>query len=133
MNRTLAASLVLVVHLAVIVFNVAGLILIPIGALRRWAFVRRFDLRFLHLLSLTVVAFQALLGRACFLTILQSRLSGGSSHPLPLIARWVDHVIYWRLPLWFFTILYVLVWVYVLVLWRLVPPRRRGAEEARRR
>lgn len=131
MSGAAAATAVLAVHLAIIVFNVAGLVLVPLGARRGWRFVRRRDLRLLHLLSLTVVAVQALLGRACFLTILESRLAGGSRHPLPLIARWVDRLIVWPLPLWVFTVLYVLVWIYVLVLWRLVPPGRPRTERRR--
>jgi hypothetical protein len=119
-----AALLVLAVHLAIIVFNVAGLVLIPLGGWRGWRFVRRRDLRILHLLSLTVVAIQALLGRACFLTILQSRLEGDGGRPPPLIAHWIDRLVYWPLPLAFFTALYVAVWVYVLALWYLVPPVR---------
>lgn len=123
-----AVLLVLAVHLAVIVFNVAGLILIPLGARRGWRFVRRRDLRLLHLLSLTVLALQAVLGRACFLTILQSRLEGRVGRTPPLLAHWIDRVIYWPLPLAFFTALYVAVWIYVLALWYFVPPGRSGAK-----
>lgn len=113
---------VLAVHCLIIVFNVAGLILIPLGACRHWEWVRGFYWRLLHLLCLTVVAVQALAGRACFLTLWQARLGGGG-HPQPMIAGWIDHLIYWPLPLWVFAVLYTLVWVYVLVLWWRVPPR----------
>ncbi len=106
MSAAAAALLVLAVHLAIIAFNVAGLVLIPLGGWRGWRFVRRRDLRLLHLLSLTVVALQAVLGRACFLTILQSRLEGHGTRPPPLLAHWVDRLVYWPLPLAFFTALY---------------------------
>jgi hypothetical protein len=122
MNTDALVVAVLAVHLAIIAFNVAGLVLIPLGARLGWRYVRRRDLRLLHLLSLTVVAFQALLGRACFLTILQARLEGRTASPPPLLAHWIDRLIYWPLPLAFFTALYVAVWIYVLVLWKLVPP-----------
>lgn len=117
-----AALWVLAVHCAIILFNIVGLVLIPLGGWRRWEWVHGFYWRLLHLLSLTAVAVQALAGRACFLTLWQAQL-GGVGNTQPMIAGWINHLIYWPLPLWVFAVLYVLVWVYVLVLWRLVPPR----------
>lgn len=114
-------QLVLALHLAVIGFNVAGLVLIPLGARLGWASVRIRWLRLLHLASLTVVAAQALLGQACFLTVWQADLAGGSREPL--IMRWVNGMIFWPLPIWVFTALYLAVFGYVLLLWRWVPPR----------
>ncbi len=116
------AWIVLAVHLAIIAFNVAGLILIPVGAWRCWHWVRGFWWRLVHLLMLAVVAAQALVGRACFLTLWQAELEH-QGRPQPLIAGWVDRLIYWPFPLWFFTVLYVAVWLYVIFLWWRVPPR----------
>ena len=116
------AALVLSLHLLVIGFNVAGLIVIPVGAKLGWGVVRIRWLRLAHLGSLAVVALQALLGRACFLTDWQDALSGGGRAD-PLIMRVVNSVIFWPLPMWVFTAAYVAVFVYVVALWRLVPPR----------
>ncbi|MGN6788255.1 MAG: DUF2784 family protein [Rhodanobacteraceae bacterium] len=118
----MAATFVLALHLAVIVFNVAGCLLIPVGAWRGGQWVREFWWRLAHLLSLAVVAAQALSGRACFLTIWQGDISG-TSHVQPLIASWIDRVIYWSLPLWVFAVAYAVVFVYVIVLWIVVRPR----------
>lgn len=127
----MAAISLLALHLAVIAFNVAGCVLVPIGARRGWRWVRGFWFRLAHLLSLAVVALQALLGRACFLTIWQGDVSGASNVP-PLIAGWINRLIYWPLPLWIFAIGYVAVFVYVIALWVFVRPctpwRRPGAE-----
>ncbi len=117
-----AGQLVLALHLLVIVFNVAGLVLVPLGARLGWGWVRLRWLRLLHLGSLAVVALQAVLGRACFLTIWQSDLTGAAEQE-PLIMRWVNAVIYWPLPIWVFTAAYVVVFAYVLWLWRWAPPR----------
>lgn len=114
---------ILGLHLAIIAFNVAGIVLIPIGAWRHWRWVRGFWWRLAHLVILAIVAIQALFGRACFLTIWQTALEGGAGRPRPMIAGWLNRLIYWPLPLWFFAALYVVVWVYVLVLWWRVPPR----------
>ncbi len=112
---------VLGIHLAIIAFNVAGLVLIPLGARRGWRWVRRFGWRLAHLLILAVVAVQALLGRACLLTIWQFDLAGHGTRA-PLIAHTINRLLYWPLPLWVFTALYVAVWLYVVVLWWRVPP-----------
>ncbi|MGH8428060.1 MAG: DUF2784 family protein, partial [Gammaproteobacteria bacterium] len=103
---------VLGVHVAIIVFNVAGLVVIPLGAWRGWDWVRGFWWRLAHLVILAAVAAQALAGRACFLTLWQADLGGGGK-PTPLIAGWIERVIYLPLPLWVFAVLYVVVWLYV--------------------
>ncbi len=118
----MTALSILLLHFAVIAFNVAGCVLVPIGAWRGWRWVRGFWFRSAHLLSLAVVALQALLGRACFLTIWQGDVSG-ASHVQPLVAGWINRLIYWPLPLWVFAVAYVVVFVYVIVLWIWVRPR----------
>jgi hypothetical protein len=116
-------QLILGLHLGVIAFNVAGLIVIPLGARLGWGFVRIRWLRLLHLASLAVVASQAALGRACFLTVWQAALTGGGGED-PLIMRLVNRVIFWPLPMWVFTAAYLAVFAYVVALWWLVPPER---------
>jgi hypothetical protein len=122
------AHLILAIHLAVILFNIFGLVAVPIGAAIRWRFVRVRWWRAAHLGCLMLVAVQALLGRACFLTIWQAALEGDGSAPRPLIYAWINRAIYWNLPLWVFAALYVAALIYAVALWRLVPPRRRHKE-----
>lgn len=119
----LLAFVILAVHVAIIAFNLFGLIAVPLGAWRGWRFVRVFWWRALHVAVLAVVAVQALFGRACFLTIWQDALAG-DANATPLIVRWVNWLIYWPLPVGFFAALYVAVFAYTLALWFLVPPGR---------
>ena len=119
------AAAILIAHLAVIAFNLLGLIAIPLGALLGWRFVRVRWWRLVHLGLLAVVALQALAGRACILTILHDELTGGGHRPEPLIMAFVNRMIFWPLPLWAFTAIYVVVWLYVLALWWIVPPTAR--------
>src|SRR6516162_10240950 len=88
------SSTVLGAHLLVIAFNVFGLFAIPLGAWRGWAFVRIRWWRALHVASFAIVALQAALGRACFLTLWQNRLSGETVGQ-PLIMTTVNRLIYW--------------------------------------
>src|SRR5437899_2675295 len=114
---------VLALHLAVIAFNLLGLIAIVVGAARQWTWVRIRWWRALHVASWAVVAGQALLGRACFLTLWQDQLTGVRGEP-PLIMRWVNSLIYWPLPIWVFGAIYVALFALVIALWWLAPPRR---------
>jgi hypothetical protein len=116
-----AAAAIFWAHMAVVAFNVAGLVVIPLGAWRKWRFVRNFWLRALHLAALVVVALQAVAGDACFLTLWQSELlarAGEAASYEPLLQRWVEAIVFWP---------------YTLLLWRIVPPdtplrrERRGA------
>lgn len=124
-----AAEAVLLFHLAVVLFNVAGLVVIPLGAWRGWTFVRRFWWRAIHVAILAVVALQAVLQRVCFPTLWQARLlqqAGESASTAPLIQRLVARAVFWPLPLWFFAGLYMAVCLYTVLLWWLVPPRLPG-------
>jgi hypothetical protein len=116
------AELVLAVHLAIIAFNLFGLIAIPLGAARGWRFVRAPLWRVLHVACLGVVAAQAAAGDICFLTRWQGELSDVHGAK-PLIMGWVNAVIFLPLPAWLFTALYLLVFAYVLALLWIVPTR----------
>lgn len=118
------ADLILATHVAVILFNVFGLVAVPLGAVCGWRFVRIGWWRILHVVLLAAVAVQAIAGRACILTLWQAALAGGSAaHPEPLIMRWVDRLIYWRLPIWVFAALYLAIFGWALALLWLVPVR----------
>lgn len=123
LDASLLAAGILAFHLLVILFNVFGLAAIPLGWWRGWGFVRVLWWRALHLATLAIVALQAMFGRACFLTIWQDALAGEAATS-PLIVRWVNGLIYWPLPIWFFAALYTAVFAYTLALWFLVPPGR---------
>ena len=118
------SDLVLAIHFAVIAFNVVGLIAIPLGAAFGWRFVRAPTWRVLHALSWGIVALQAVAGRACFLTDWQYDLAGGEGNASPLVARLINAVIYWPLPLWVFAICYAAIFAIVLALFWIIPTRR---------
>lgn len=121
-----AAALVLGIHVGVIGFNLFWLAAIPLGAWRGWRFIRNRWWRVAHLAAMAVVAGQAVLGRACFLTLWQDELAGFRRGQTPLIMGWVNKLIFWPLPLWIFALGYCVLFAYTLALFRLVPPRRCG-------
>ena len=128
------AEVIFCFHLLVIAFAVFGLVVIPLGAWSGWKFVRVFWWRATHLGLLGTVALQAVLGRACFLTIWESeflRRAGEAPSNEPLIYRWVSQAIYWPLPLWFFAIFYVAVCAFTMLLWCLISPCRCAGSASR--
>jgi hypothetical protein len=117
------AETIFAVHLVIIAFNGAGLIIIPLGAWLGWRVVRIAWLRLLHLAMLVIVTGQALAGRACILTIWQNELTGLNQPTQPMIMRWVERLVYWNLPMWVFAVMYSCVFLYVVALTVLVPFR----------
>ena len=128
------ADAVLLLHLCVILFNIFGIIVVPLGAWRGWKFVRVFWWRALHVGVLAVVALQAVMGRLCFLTIWHAdlaQLADGRTSNMPGIAAFISRLIFWPLPAWAFVVLYIAVCIYTFALWRLVPLISPGSTRAR--
>lgn len=139
MDRQLSVALaeaVLALHVCVILFNLFGFVTIPLGGWRGWRFVCGFWWRLLHVVAMMAVAVQAVAGRACFLTLWQYALAGAGAGRMPLVMGWVDRVIFWPLPPWVFAAAYVVLFLYVFMLWWLIPPAwpgRRGTGRTVRR
>ena len=120
-----AADALLVLHFAIVLFVVGGLILTWIGAAFGWAWIRHPWFRYLHLGAIAFVAAEALLGVACPLTVWEDLLRGGVRAE-SFVGRWVRELLYYRAPEWVFTLIYVAWAAATLVTLRLVPPRRRA-------
>jgi hypothetical protein len=119
-----AADALLVLHFAIVVFIVGGLILTWIGAALGWTWVRNPWFRYLHLGGIAFVALEAIIGLTCPLTVLEDALRGGGSNE-SFVGRWVRYFLYYRAPEWVFTTLYVAWTAATLATLRLVPPRPR--------
>ena len=121
------AQLVLTVHALVALFVVAGMIAIPLGARLGWPFIYSIWWRSAHLGIVVLIALQKVLGQTCFLSVWEFGLldrAGLAAEHMPGAQWLLIRVMHWDLPLRFFTVLYLAVLAYTLVLWRLVPPRR---------
>jgi hypothetical protein len=116
-----AADALLVLHFAIVVFVVGGLILTWIGAALGWRWVRNPWFRYLHLGAIGLVALEAVIGMTCPLTEWEDALRGGA-RPESFIGRWVQRLLYYRAPDWIFTTLYLAWAAATLATLRLVPP-----------
>lgn len=123
-----AADMVLTMHVVFVVFVLLGLILILVGAVRNWDWIRSPLFRWLHLLAIGVVVLQAWLGQRCPLTGLEMALrerAGEATYPGAFLAHWLERMLYYDLPAWVFVLVYTLFGALVVATWYLVPPRRR--------
>lgn len=101
------------------------MILVWIGALAGWAWVRNRWFRYLHLAAIVFVAAEALLGAACPLTVWEDLLRGGL-RPESFVGRWVQRLLYYNAPEWLFTAAYCAWAAATLLTLRFVPPRRKA-------
>lgn len=118
------ADLILVVHLAIVLFNTLGLVLVWIGAAFGWRWVRIFAFRIAQLLLMGYIALQAIVGQICPLTLWEDALRG-TTDERGFIARWASALLYWNAPPWVFAAGYVVWFGLMLLTWFMVRPARK--------
>ena len=126
MTYRLLADVVLIMHALFIAFVILGLVLILIGALKHWAWIRNLWFRLSHLLAIGVVVAESWFGEICPLTEWESRLreaAGGVGYTQSFIAHWLHEIIYYDISPSIFTVLYTGFGIVVFLAWLLVPPR----------
>jgi hypothetical protein len=122
------ADAVLLLHLAIVLFVVGGLVLIVAGNLRGWRWVNTWWLRLAHLAAIAVVVAEAWAGVVCPLTTWEHALrvrAGDTVYGGGFIEHWVQRLIYYDLPGWVFVLGYSLFGALVVAAWWRWPPGRR--------
>jgi hypothetical protein len=117
------ADAILVAHAAFVVFVVAGLPAIWIGAARKRPFAFNPWLRGAHLAAIAFVVGESLLGFMCPLTTWEDALRGTASGE-GFIQRWIHAWMFWSWPAWVFTAIYAAFAALVAWTWVRFPPRR---------
>ncbi len=127
------ADLVLVLHVAIVVFVVGGLVLVVAGNLRGWRWVNALWFRLAHLVAIAFVVAQAWLGMVCPLTTLEMWLrakAGAAVYSGGFIEHWLQQVLYYDAPPWVFVLAYSVFGLLVLATWLVYPPRWRRGKRA---
>lgn len=129
-----AADAVLVLHAAVVLFVVGGLLLVVAGNLwrgpgggPRWLWVNRPWFRLLHGAAIATVVLQAWLGITCPLTTLEWWLRAQAGQAMPdqgFIELWLHRLLFYTAPGWVFATAYTLFGLAVAAAWWRWPPRR---------
>ena len=126
MSPSRIADLIVGIHFIYVMVVVLGFLVIVLGGLLSWRFVRNFWFRAIHLLMILIVVFEALFGISCPLTDweYELRVSSGSGNAanVSFIARIVHKLIFYEFPPIVFTIGYCLFALAILLSWHLVPP-----------
>lgn len=117
------ADLILIVHVAFVLFVTGGLLLIWIGAVAGWRWVRHPGFRIAHLAAISFVALEGLCGMVCPLTAWEDALRGRTAEK-SFIARWLHRLLFYSFPEWMFTTAYVVFALLVAATWYWVRPRR---------
>lgn len=127
MNYSHFADLVLLIHFAIVLFVVGGLLLIVLGNVLRWSWVNHWWFRALHLLAISVVVLESWLGIECPLTTLENwlRLQAGQGvYQGSFIQHWVHGVMFYQAPGWVFALAYTLFAFAVVAAWWRWPPQQ---------
>ena len=126
---SLLADALLVIHFAFVVFVVVGFLLILLGLLARWTWVRNRKFRITHLAAIGIVVLQAWFGQLCPLTIWENALrrrAGQSGYAETFIEHWLHEILFYQAAPWVFTIIYTAFGLLVVLVWFL--DRRSGKD-----
>lgn len=127
MNYSHFADLVLLIHFAIVLFVVGGLLLIVLGNFLRWSWVNHWLFRAMHLLAISVVVLESWLGIECPLTTLENWLRLQARQGVyqgSFIQHWVHGVMFYQAPGWVFALAYTLFGLAVVAAWWRWPPQR---------
>ena len=120
------ADLIVGFHFLVILFVVGSQILITIGWIWGWRWIRSLAFRLIHLGLVGFIAMQSIAGQLCPLTVWEYRLRqcAGQSveNNIPFLARLIRLIIFHDLPAWFFSIIYVAFGIMVIITFIIIPP-----------
>jgi hypothetical protein len=124
----LAADAIVILHFGYVAFVVVGQVLILLGILRKWDWIRNMRFRGLHLAAILIVVAEALIGMACPLTTLEQHLrtqAGDSTYRGDFIGNLVHDWLFYDFDPWVFTVAYAPFGLLVLGTFLLAPPRSR--------
>ena len=125
----LAADIVVFFHLLYLFFTVGGEVVILLGGILRWQWVRNRTFRIIHLIAVVLVSFESLIGVLCPLTELEytlRRTAGQyTGEEISLVGRIIQSILYYDFPGWFFTMLYIGFGVIVILTLFIFPPERK--------
>lgn len=122
----LAADAILIMHVLFVAFVVIGLLLILLGKIRGWFWIRNPWFRSAHVAAISVVTLQSWFGVLCPLTILENELrshAGETVYTGSFISHFLEAIIYYRAPMWVFVVCYTMFGAIVVASWIWVRPR----------
>ena len=123
------ADFIVVLHAGFVLFVVLGQVLVMVGGIRGWTWVRNLWFRIVHLLAIGTVVMESWFGIPCPLTVWETSLrekAGEQPYRGDFIAHWVEEMLYFQFPHWVFTLVYSLFGALVVGTLVWLPPRRKA-------
>ncbi len=120
------ADIVAILHGAYAGFIVIALLLILMGYVAQWNWVRNFKFRMLHLTMIAIVVAESWLGILCPLTTLEISLrdKAGEGFDATPIAQFTHSFLFYDASWWVFTASYTICGLMIFLSLFLVPPHR---------
>lgn len=120
------ADIIVAVHFLVVTFVLGSQVLLLLGWWRRWIWIRKTAFRLTQLILVVFIALQSLAGNLCPLTVWEYRLRVLAGQvvekDVSFMARVLRQIIFYDLPGWVFTVIYVSLGILVIVTFVLIPP-----------
>jgi len=117
----------MILHLAIVMFVVGGLVLVVVGNWLKWSWVNKLWFRIIHLGAITMVVAESWFNLPCPVTTLESWLrskAGETPYQQDFIEHWLQTVLYIDAPTWAFDLAYTIFGLLVLAAWWYFPPQR---------
>jgi hypothetical protein len=123
------ADFTVIAHVGYVAFVVLGQLLILVGALRGWLWIRNRSFRYAHLAAIVIVVLEAWVGMTCPLTTWENtfrKWAGQTTYQGDFLARCVHNLLFFDGPPWVFTACYSAFGAVVLATLWYAPPTRRN-------
>lgn len=127
------ADLMVAIHVSYVAYVVLGQLLIWVGLLAGWRWVRNLWFRLTHLLAITIVVYEEVMDIRCPLTVWEEELRVRAGQPVTgetFLGRLLHSLIFYDFEPWVFTLIYLTCGTVVLLTFILYPPRRRKSVQA---
>ncbi len=119
------ANLILIFHFMYVLFIVAGLLIIYLGYLMKWKFIKNPIFRWMHLSAMGIVIIELLFGIFCPLTEWEAELRGAqtiSSYSSGFVPYWVHRLLFYNWSAWIFSLVYISIFILIIVAMLIIPP-----------
>src|SRR6516165_9128701 len=104
------ADLIVGVHVAYVGFVIVGLLLIVLGWILGWKWVRNFWFRITHLIMMLAVVYELIMNIRCPLSVWEENLRALAGQPVTgetFMGRILHSILFYDAPAWVFTVGYL--------------------------
>ena len=127
------ADLVVFVHVLYAAFVVVGFLLIVIGMVLNWKWIRNFWFRLAHMIAIGIVAIEEVWNVRCPLTVWEEQLRVMANQAVTgetFMTRFMRSALFWDCSPTFFTMAHLGIAMLILATFVIAPPRLPGSRKA---